>query len=270
MNFNADFSIYFTSVKSAIAYRFTMMLSILTGPLTLLVNYVIWNGVFKASGKTVISGFTFDQMVTYIVISFITVYLTWDDIDGRLADGVREGSFATFLLKPISFLRYEFVNKLGHRTLAFLIEYIPVFLIMNFLFGFKLFKTNNFFVYLISLGLAFTVSFFLSVLLGILAFWVVKPQGLMRIYNMLEFFIHGTVLPLSLFPDIIQKVFFFLPFQFVAYVPATVFIGNYNLGGVIFSSFEIILYGLVQILILFLITLLLWKISIKRFCGVGT
>ncbi len=265
----SSLDIYFTVWKESLAYRFSMLFSIISGPLSMIVNYIIWKNIFYASGQTIISGYTFEQMITYIVIAFVTVYLTWDDVDQHYQKGVESGGFIIDLLKPISSLRYLFFGKLGHRSLAFFLEFIPVLFLMGLLFGFHIYKTNNITLYFISLAIAFVISFLLNSLIGMLAFWIVKPRGLMEIYNMLKFFLHGSLLPLSLFPEIIQKIFFFLPFQFVAYVPARIFMGDYVLGSVAFTPLEVVLYGLLQIGILSLILMLVWKKSIKRFCGVG-
>lgn len=266
----SSLAIYLSEFKSAMAYRFSMMFSIISGPLFLIVNYIIWTGIFQASGKTELQGYTLEQMITYLTISLTTIYLTWDNIDDHYQEGVEDGGFIVELLKPVSSLRYQFIDKMGHRSLAFLIEYLPVMFIIGLIFGFEVFKTKNILWYGASVIIAFVISTLISMLVGMLAFWLVKPRGLMEIYNMLQFLINGSLLPLSLFPSALQKIFFFLPFQFISYVPARVFMGQYTLGGVTFLPQEILLYGLVQVLVLSAIVALLWKHSIKRFCGVGT
>lgn len=266
----ANLSIYLASLKEATAYRITMLLSLLTGPFMLLVNYFVWKAIFSGSGKAVLGGFTFDQMITYLVISSITWYVIWDDTEDELKDGVREGTFTIYLLKPLSFIRFMFIKKIGHRTWAFFLEFIPVIFILGFMFGFQIYENSHVLWYAAMLAIGFITLFLVNVLLGLLAFWFVRPNGIIWIYRMVGRFLYGGFLPLSIFPQTFQKIFFFLPFQFVSYVPAQAFIGRYTLAGITLAPAQIFLYGVLQVTLLFLIVLLCWRISIKKYCGVGT
>jgi ABC-2 type transport system permease protein len=266
----ANIGIYWATLKEATAYRVTMLLSLITGPLVVLVNYFVWQAIYTGSGKAVLGGFTLDQMITYIVISQITWYLIWDDTEDELKNGVKEGTFTMYLLKPLSFMRFAFVKKIGHRTWAFFLEFIPVILILGFMLSFQIYKNGNIFWYAATLLLGFVTLFLVNMLLGLLAFWFVRPNGIIWIYRMVGRFLYGGFLPLSIFPHSVQKVFFFLPFQFVNYVPAQAFIGRYELAGITLTPTGILLYGVLQVAILFLIVLVCWRISVRKYCGVGT
>ncbi len=268
--FETERIIYWTQLKNAVAYRFDMMISLLTGPLMLLADFVIFKAIYEASGKTVIAGFTFEQMVPYLVVVTGTQYIIWDNIHDHLADEIRHGNLTPFLLRPISYWWYQFVRKLGHRTLAFFIEFLPVMFICGLLFGFGIFNTNNLLLYAAAVAIAFVIRYLVQLCLGILGFWFVRAHGLLWIYRMLSYFIQGNTIPLSFYPPVVQKVFFFLPFQFIAYVPARIFLGQYELAGITFAPWEVVLYGAVQVVVLFAIVVVLWNISIKKYCGAGT
>lgn len=141
--FAQDRQIAFTSFKEATAYKFSMLFSLVTGPLVVLTNYIIWKAVFETSGKTIIGGYTFEQMLTHIVIGIVTFFLLWDNVDQVLDKAVESGSLVAYLLKPVDFWRYEFAVKLGHRVLAFLIEFVPVIFICGLLVGFNVYTGGS-------------------------------------------------------------------------------------------------------------------------------
>lgn len=262
-------AIILTTFKESLVYRFSMILSVIIGPLIFFVDFVIWSAIYQASGKMVIAGLNFDGMMTYLAVSLASSYLLYDNVRGTLSDRVGGGTLTMFILRPVDYLRSEFVHKIGHRSLAALIEFFPVLFIIGLFFGFNMFYTKNLLFYIIALAIAFTMSFLINGLLGIVAFWTVRPRAFSRIYEMILPFLTGGFFPLSLYPAQLQKIVALLPFQFIAYVPSRIFLGNYELGGVVLSPVEIILYGLLQIIILYGLLRLFWTLSIKKYCGVG-
>ena len=68
--------------------------------------------------------------------------------------------------------------------------------------------------------------------IGITAFWFTKTEGLRRAFLTLRDLSAGMLIPLTFFPKGMQKVLFYLPFQFITYVPTRVFIGHYELAGI--------------------------------------
>ena len=70
MNFKTASTIFSLSFKEALAYRASMLFSIITFPISILVAFFIWTSIFEASGVSTIAGFTLDEMVGYYIISF--------------------------------------------------------------------------------------------------------------------------------------------------------------------------------------------------------
>lgn len=257
------------SFKAAIEWRASMVLSVITGPLFFLVNYFIWTAVFAASGKTVISGYTLNEMIIYLAITQASFYFMWNDAGQRIANRVRKGSLAKYLLRPMSYMRFEYFDMIGHRALATLIEVIPVVTVLVLFLGIESFKTSHPVQFVFALIIGLTINFQINALLGTISFWVVEPQGFMRIYNTLLVFLSGAIIPLSLFPSWFQSFSFYLPFQFIRFVPASVFLGSYELAGKVYEPTSALLLGLAQIIVLALLIKIFWAISIRKYSGVG-
>lgn len=242
-----------------------MAVSLITQPIYFLVQYFIWQAVF--SSQDTVSGFTLKTMLYYYAVSSLLGFLNWDDSDSNLQRLVQTGKFITFQLRPMSHLYYAFFQKVGHRILAFWVEMVPI-IGFYLLFGIKPIPVMPFWA-IISVALSFILSFLINYTVGAIAFWLVKTNGLHRAIMVINGLCSGMFLPLTLFPDAIQKVLFFLPFQFVSYVPARVFMGNYELAGFTVSVPQIVGLQAVMVIVVYLLNRLVWHFAIKRFTGVG-
>ena len=222
--------------KDWAAYRSHLAVSIFVGPVTFLVQIFIWNAVYSAENRldSTLSGLTLNQMLAYFGIATTINYLIYDSADWDLQTLIRTGNFITFMLRPVSHCYFAFCEKIGHRLLALWVEFIPVYLLFLFVFKINLIPANLVWT-LISISLGFVLMFLINYCIGITGFWLTKTEGLRRAFLVLRDLCAGALVPLTLFPDFIQKILFFLPFQFVAYVPTRVFIGSYELAGISLS-----------------------------------
>lgn len=256
-----------TTIKEWSSYRVTMLISIFTGPVFFTVNYFIWHAVYKHGAASGI-GLDLNQVITYFGLMSMLGYALFDSTDVILHELVRTGNFISFLIRPVSFIHYAFAQKLGHRFLALLLELIPVYFVLTLLFKITLIPFN-FFYSVLSLALGFIMMFLLNFLVGTAAFWLTKTEGIQRVMWVIRFLLAGFFIPLSFFPLYIQKILFFLPFQFIIYVPARVFIGSYQLAGYNLSLEEIMFIQLTAVILMALVSALVWHQAKKRFTGVG-
>lgn len=251
--------------KENLAYRSNMAVSLITQPVFFLVQYFIWQAVFQAHDT--VSGFTLNTMLYYFAVSSLIGFLNWDNADGTLQRLVQTGKFITFQLRPVSHLYYAFFEKVGHRILAFWVEMVPIFC-FYLLFGIKPIPVIPFWA-ILSVALSFVLGFLINYTIGIMAFWLVKTNGLTRALLVIKDLCSGLFLPLTLFPNEVQKVLFFLPFQFVSYVPVRVFMGSYELAGISMPIPQIVGLQALMVVLTFFLNRIIWHFAIKRFTGVG-
>ncbi len=252
--------------KEWAAYRSQMAVSIFVGPVYFLTQLFIWRAVF--STRAVVNGFTLEEMVTYYGISMLIGYLIFDSADWDLQMLVRTGGFITFRLRPVSYCFYAFCQKVGHRILAFWVELFPVYLIFFFLFKIKLIPVQPGWA-LLSIALSFILVFLTNFSIGATAFWLTKTEGVRRAILALRDLCAGTFFPLILFPRGLQKILFYLPFQFITYAPIRVFIGHYELAGVSLPIPEVVGLQFLAVLVMYGVYRTLWHFGIRRFTGVG-
>lgn len=256
--------------KEWAAYRTHSMVSIFVGPVYFLVQYCIWKAVYSAQGGAgaVINGMTFEQMLTYFGVNALIGYLTMDFADWNLQMLVRTGKFLTFALRPLDHKLFAFSQKLGHRVLGFFFEFLPCFLIFMFAFKIKLIP-DHWILAINSIALGFCMTFLVNYCIGLTAFWFVRAQGIRGVFQALQTVFNGSLIPLVFFGDNWQKVLFFLPFQYMLYVPSRVCTGSYELAGHAYELTQIVGIQACAVLIFLIITCAMYKAAMKRFNGVG-
>lgn len=259
-------AIGFVTYKEWAAFRTHMLASLLVGPVLFLVQVFIWQAMFV--GKETINGLTFQQMLTYFGVVTLIHYITFDFADWNLQMLVRSGKFVTFALRPLPHWLFALAQKIGHRSLALGVEVLPVMLLFIFLFGVDLMPASPGWA-AISILLSFLMNFFINYCVGLTAFWLVRAEGIRRVFLLLKDISAGVFLPLSFFPEVLQKILFFLPFQFITYLPTRVYIGDYELAGVSLTMAEAVGLQAAAVAVTAGLALCLYHLAMKRFTGVG-
>ena len=256
--------------KEWAAYRTHSMISIFVGPVYFLVQYCIWKAVYSAQGGTqaVINGMSLEQMLTYFGVNALIGYLTMDFADWNLQMLVRTGKFLTFALRPIDHKLFAFSQKIGHRALGFFFEFLPCFLIFMFVFKINLIP-EHWILAIISIALGFCMTFLVNYCIGLTAFWIVRAEGIRNVFQALQTVFNGSLIPLVFFGKNWQKVLFYLPFQYMLYVPSRVCTGSYELAGKTYALPQIVGIQACAVCVFLLLTCLLYNRAMKQFTGVG-
>jgi ABC-2 type transport system permease protein len=248
------------------AYRTHSMVSIFVGPVYFIVQYYIWSAVY--GGHNELNGMELKQMLSYFGATALIGYLTMDFADWNLQMLVRTGKFLTFALRPIHHRFFAFSQKLGHRTLGFLFEFVPCFFIFQLIFKIDMVPKNIGWTVL-SIMLAFLMNFYVNYTIGLTAFWLIQSSGIRRVFQALSSVFSGALIPLVFFPHFLQKLLFFLPFQYITYVPAMVYTGKYSLAGIKISIPHIVMIQACAVIIAALLSEVLYRKSLRQFTAVG-
>ena len=267
-------AVAFVTFKEWGAYRSHSMVSIFVGPVYFIVQYFIWSAVYGGAGdysgslQVSLNGIELAQMIRYFGATALIGYLVMDFADWNLNMLIQSGKFLTFALRPLNHRFFAFSQKVGHRVLGFVVEFIPCFLIFTLLF-----KIDMRPVYLgwtiVSIILAYFMHFLVNYCLGMASFWIVQTNGLRSFYALAASIFSGMLIPLVFFPKPLQIIQFFLPFQYTSYVPAMVFLGSYSLGGIHLSIPAIVGIQAAAVVIFFVLSELIYNAAMKQFTAVG-
>ncbi|MCE3200108.1 ABC transporter permease [Paenibacillus sonchi] len=248
------------------AYRSHSMVSIIVGPVYFMVQYFIWTAVYGDHSS--LGGIELPQMIRYFGATALIGYLTMDFADWNLSMLVRTGKFLTFHLRPIHHRSFALFQKIGHRSLGFLFEFLPCLLIFIFIFGVDM-RPASFPWTILSVLLAFLMNFYVNYTIGLTSFWLVQSGGIRNAFMLVSGIFSGALIPLDFFPHSLQVIQFFLPFQYITYLPAMVFTGHYSLGGLELSSEQAVGIQAIAVLVTLGFNEFVRRLAMKQFTAVG-
>lgn len=214
------------SLRARTAYRFDVWLGASMPFIRVLLAYMLWKVLF--AGKTLIGGFTLETMTAYYVL---TAFLARLDQTGGMvweyAEDIKEGRFAKYLAKPVNPFGH-FLSTAAARSLYVLgIAMISVIVLGLLLRNRFLLPVNPLQTLLAAaiafLGLIFMAS--INWLTAVLAFKFKDITGFHMVKGNIVEFLAGTLLPLTLLPAGVQEGMRWMPFYYIQYLPASLFLG---------------------------------------------
>jgi ABC-2 type transport system permease protein len=226
-------SIFVVSLKERMTYRADFLLGTVLRFLPMVTTILLWQAIYKGSGQMSLGNkatqYTYNEMIAYLLLTNISrMFSSMPGLAGGIAREIREGTMKRYLIQPIDMIGYLLVYRMAHKVTYIIMSFLPYallfFLCRGFFDGFPDALTMAAFA--LSLVLSFLVGFFFEVSVGMVGFWFLEVTSLLYIVMTLNFFISGHMLPLDLLPQPWSGLLKVLPFQYMAYFPAVVFLGK--------------------------------------------
>ncbi len=248
-------------------YRFTVFSYRIGEIAEVLVLILLWSSIY-ANSATAVKGFTLNEMITYVLIGNLCSVAVRTFLTATVATDIREGRLSMFLVKPISYLKYVFINELGRSFLSTVISITTQIIVIMFFLDKIYFNTDPAYIALILLMifLAFIIEFQLSFLIGTIAFWTDEVNGLQLTIERVKRFFSGGYFPLSLLPASVVSIAVLLPFGYSFFYPASLYLKKLDLK----QGVKGILVQIAWILILSVVIRIVWKLGLKRYEAVGS
>lgn len=256
-------------LKDNLAYKGTFYLYILCKILCVFITYYLWKAIFLSSDNASLGGFTDIEMVAYIFMSFVCSNIVFISMTTKIGNDVMDGSIAINLIKPISYKLKLLSESFGEMVYKLIfpslfiwvgIEYYKFCTMENYRF-----LLSNALLFLLSSFLGFIIYFLFEFCFGMLAFYSTYVWGMEIIKNSILTFLTGQLIPLTFFPDTIQKIFDYFPFALMNYAPVMIYLGKFNSSKIMF----LIVKQLVWIVLLEIFSYRLWKRITKRISILG-
>ncbi|GAA0107199.1 MULTISPECIES: ABC transporter permease [Clostridium] len=266
-----DIKSYLTFTKNtfqkSLSYRANAIIFFLGDLMLLFVTFYLWKAIYRSSNSMIIKGFNLNEMIVYVLISFITSVIVNADIAYIISREVREGSIAINLIRPINYQKRMFFESLGNLAYNFIVVFFIGFVVVTIL---KVnysgeFSIDNIILYFISIFAGFFINFYYSYIFGLLSFKITNMWGLTQIMNAISQLLSGALIPIVFFPSWMQEIFNFLPFSSMIYTPSMIYLGK-------LTNIEIIKAITIQfswVIILMIIGKQMWKALIKELTILG-
>lgn len=215
-------SLFSVQVTNALAYPGELVWRSLGIVLFMGVFASLWRVTYSASGNQSLGGLTLSAMLWYLMFAE-TIELSKPRPARAISEQVKDGSVAYVLNKPYNFLLYHLSTSLGDSILRAgmnaLFGGIIVWLMMGppppllgWLMG------------LVGLLGSWLLHFCINAMIGLAAFLAENVDPFEWIYQKLVFILGGLLLPISLYPEWLQAIVRNLPFSYMVYEPASLFV----------------------------------------------
>lgn len=254
------------------AFKFNIFSWLIVSALQVTCLVFLWIAVYKNSTNgmdSIINGFSFKDMITYLVMINIFTFVSFDgSTSWNINQEIKDGTIAMAFVKPISYrTRFIFTN-LGVVSTMILMFGIPSFTIAYIVFYFmgyiEIVSIWSFLLYLvlflISQLIATMLNDVLNYIFGILCFYTTAGFGLNTIRQVIVNFLSGTLIPLSFFPGIFERIVSLMPFAGMAQNPVLIMLMKVSY----LDALKLIGLSFIWLLILELLAWLLFNHASKK------
>ncbi|GAC1465804.1 MAG: ABC-2 family transporter protein [Isosphaeraceae bacterium] len=221
--------IFRASLVERMTYRGDFLFGTLMRFLPLITTILLWQAIYDGSGKMQLAGFRYREMIAYLLLTNISrMFSSMPNLAGGIARDIREGTLKRYMIQPVDMIGYLVAYRVAHKVAYIAMSFLPYailfFICRRYFDGIP--DALTLLAYAFSLVLAFLVGFFFEASVGMVGFWFLEVTSLLYIVMTLNFFISGHMLPLDLLPAPWAGILKMLPFQYMAYFPAVVFLGK--------------------------------------------
>ncbi|MCI0456678.1 MAG: ABC-2 family transporter protein [Gemmataceae bacterium] len=261
--------IFRTSLTERLTYRADFFLSTVLRFLPMVATLLLWHAVFEAAGPGAQAGrFTHDQMIAYLLLVHISrMFSSMPGLAHGIARDIRDGNLKKYLLQPIDMLPYLVSYRVAHKIAYITMSALP--------YGLLFFICRDYFTlpsdasvwaaYVAALLMGFLIGFYLEATLGMLGFWFLEIGSFLYVINTLNYFVSGQMFPLDLLPGVMGDVLKMLPFQYLAYFPAMVFLEKVQGPELVMG----LLVELAWAVVFILLARSLYRVGLRRYSAYG-
>ncbi|MEG0805763.1 MAG: ABC-2 family transporter protein [Lachnospiraceae bacterium] len=240
-----------TYMKSYRKYPLGLFLKLVYLPIQLFMYLFLWIAVSQNSKIDL------NYMVCYyLLVSLLGYAYPFVHIAKDIQEDIIEGGISNYLVRPLSYMS-PMLSKYIAWMCLYAIVYIPA---LGFIFFFRGIEIGNILMFLVLAILGMGIEFLIWYNVGLLSFHLGKIGGTVTAIMALRTLISGALIPLSFFPDFLQNLSWFFPFQYYIYIPV-----NSLLNGVGSVSFLTITgIEVLWIVGLSLLGMFQWNLGLKK------
>ena len=215
------FTIARVSLSNAIAYRATLFSRFCFYALFIYVFMNLWRAIYQEGG---VYGFSYVQIVWYLILTELIAFSCGTDILNRMNEDVRSGAIAYQIGRPMHYVFYQLSTSLGQISLN-LVGFGVLALILGLTFVGQLYTFS--FIYfpfiLLSIITGILLNYFFLMLIGLSSFIMEDNLAIYLLFRNLTFML-GMFLPVEFLPQWLQPIAKSLPFSYVYWAPAKLFV----------------------------------------------
>lgn len=240
------------------AWLFWLLLGNLPVPV---ISLLVWQGVAALGAELPVAQ---NYLVTYFVLVALVNMLTSCWSAGFLADSIRLGDLASWLVRPCSTHLNGVANNVAEK-IAKLVLMVPMVGVLALVMHRQVRLPTDplrWLGFLLAIVLGSVITYAIDVLIGSLAFWVEEVSGLLRARTLVAGVLSGSVVPLALMPALLQPALAVQPFRFAVSFPLEVLLSPTGTG----AGFALSVGWAVALTVA---AVLIWRVGLRGYQAAG-
>jgi len=268
MNHRWLLQVYSTELRKVLTYRFDFWVNFLVSIFAhVAVAFFLWRAVFDFNKTETLQGYTFAGLMFYYLMVPMVDKIVYGTGLGFVSRDIYDGSLTRYLIYPVSFFKYKYIQHIANTTIFILQLLFTIFMFFQF-FGrpadVALSPSS------IAMGISAALfsgflSFFIFTSIELTAFWADNVWTLVVMLRFCISLMGGTLVPLAFFPEGWREALRFLPFPYLVAFPIECFMGKVGLINWAMGLAIILAWSAV----FFLILNFIWNRGKYRYTGVG-
>ncbi len=279
------------SIDERLVYRGEFMLGTLMRFLPMITQIFFWTAVFSAVGTDDSSAATatsshgsstaspataIPNFIAYLLMTMVTrAFSSMPGLASGIARSIRDGTIKKFLIQPVDMLAFLLIGRVAHKLVYYLVAILPFALVFYLCRGYFTHgwpPAPQMAAFLASLVMSFLLGYFLDAAIGLIGFWFLEVSSLLFVYMLLSYFLAGQMFPLDMLDkftvvgsitlgDLVRST----PLQYLAYFPATIFLGKVHGMDLIWG----LVGEVVWLLVLIGCCRVAWNRGVRRYSAFG-
>lgn len=217
-------AVYRNALMGSLSYRGEFFVTGLSNLVFIILIYYIWKSIYgdlpQLNGMTFKDTFIYLAIASSLFITFIT-FTEW-----MISSIIISGDIVKFLIRPLDFQIHMMIIGLSICTVNIVTTSIPTLILLFFVFSSEIPLGYNILFFIPSVLLAYFISFHIDYIVGITSFYTESIWGISATKEAVVMLLSGVLIPLPFFPEGIQNVLAFLPFQAIFNTPLTILISD--------------------------------------------
>jgi ABC-2 type transport system permease protein len=207
--------------RLALAYRGNIVMTCVALVAQVFLLRMIWTAVYGSRPSA--AGLTLDALLAYLTLANLQGFATHTLVSRTIHHRIRTGTVFFDLARPVGYLRQMAAFQVGNTGggLLLLAPVIPVVLLVG-----SITTPVDGVGYAVTLTLGYVIAVQLALLISLIGFWTMETGALSLLYRLVSQFFAGTMVPLAFFPGFLGVLADVLPFKYMGYVPAAVYVGH--------------------------------------------
>lgn len=254
-------------IQNEMEYRTNYWIQLVSFFVPMMTQFFLWLAIFRSSGQGTIVGYTFQEMLIYIIMAAVTSKLVAAGFEYEIAGDIKEGGLGKFLVQPLNYFAYRILKFLGAKAVQSVLVIIFAAVVLIWLrIGLHVpVGWDSALRYLIALPGALLLNFVIYYALSGIAFWLTESTGLFYTLSLIIYIASGSVFPLTIFGATIAKILGMLPFSYIVFFPVNMITGKLT------TTEAITGIGMqwLWIAVILVVARWVWSSGVRRYVAVG-